>query len=318
MNKIKIITLTLSLSLYGCGDGNIDIVKNGYTNYDDTLTISQAFDNRKVCNEVDWTSFNDDRERLIIQYKCHINGVNSFYIDKKNSIKKHIDMQFSSALTEAKRLYNQEVDSQQFYRKEISKNIIEKDKAEKTIISLKELDAKIKVYSYKNEPTPEKFNELLDEVIKLVGHNLDRYQAGERLYTNMHVYIRQANDRLRDINYHPASSSSSSYKSYEKKLKSPDEVESEYNSAITEAENGNKILLKNNESNERYNIIDVYEVIQFTINKDKVPEIIYTGIVFENSNGGTIERKRNENSLLKIIYKNKATGINNHWLVGKI
>lgn len=64
--------------LYGCSDGAVIIVQNSsYENFPE-YTIGQAFSNRKVCKNIDWTSHKDDRGATVVQYKCSMAGVDDY------------------------------------------------------------------------------------------------------------------------------------------------------------------------------------------------------------------------------------------------
>ncbi|MEZ8288915.1 hypothetical protein [Vibrio sp. 10N.237.312.B06] len=78
----SISVLTTTLLLFGCGDNVADSLQlepfsyingeNQLTQYEPSLTINQAFNHRKVCNEVEWQTFEDNRDRTVIEYRCNM------------------------------------------------------------------------------------------------------------------------------------------------------------------------------------------------------------------------------------------------------
>lgn len=71
MSRIYITTL-LALILSGCSDPNIDYIKSARLDTDTTFTIEQAFDNRELCEGVNWISKTDNRDRVIVEYQCEL------------------------------------------------------------------------------------------------------------------------------------------------------------------------------------------------------------------------------------------------------
>ncbi|WP_149700052.1 hypothetical protein [Campylobacter concisus] len=60
--------------LAGCDGivGNIFIVKNGFLDMDETVTIGDAFDNWRICKETQWSEFISDNNKNIVEAKCVI------------------------------------------------------------------------------------------------------------------------------------------------------------------------------------------------------------------------------------------------------
>jgi len=68
-------------------NNNINLVKNGILEYDKSLTVGEAFDNWKACqNNTSWTSFQTDNKRKIVQFTCDA------YVDH---LDKHFIFQFT-------------------------------------------------------------------------------------------------------------------------------------------------------------------------------------------------------------------------------
>ncbi|HCW1033978.1 hypothetical protein [Pseudomonas aeruginosa] len=90
MSLRKIILVPfLSLALAGCNDA-IDTVKNGRMKINDQYTVDQAFSNRSICDSVDWDVITDDRNRELVQYKCHITGIESYYEQEKQRTRENV------------------------------------------------------------------------------------------------------------------------------------------------------------------------------------------------------------------------------------
>lgn len=79
MNKGCYLTVFCLFVLVGCGDESENVKDKFFTyvgsdnqtyTYDDSFTIGEAFDNRKLCKNVEWSSFEDSRKRTIVQYEC--------------------------------------------------------------------------------------------------------------------------------------------------------------------------------------------------------------------------------------------------------
>ncbi|MFV3334968.1 hypothetical protein ACNFIA_28920 [Pseudomonas sp. NY15437] len=90
MSLRKIILVPfLPLALAGCNDA-IDTVKNGRMKINDQYTVDQAFSNRSICDSVDWNVITDDRNRELVQYKCHITGIESYYEREKQRTRENL------------------------------------------------------------------------------------------------------------------------------------------------------------------------------------------------------------------------------------
>lgn len=72
MNKLLYTTLLSLFFTFGCSDPNIDLVKESRLNTDENFTVEQAFDNRKLCEGVEWISTTDDVGRDIVEYHCNL------------------------------------------------------------------------------------------------------------------------------------------------------------------------------------------------------------------------------------------------------
>jgi hypothetical protein len=101
MSLRKIILVPfLPMALAGCNE-SIDTVKNARMKVNEQYTVDQAFSNRKVCNSVDWDVITDDRNRELVQYKCHFKGIESYHENGRQQLRAQLletfDMQRRSA-----------------------------------------------------------------------------------------------------------------------------------------------------------------------------------------------------------------------------
>lgn len=70
--------------MFACSDTSVNKIKESRLfDYPD-FTISEAFDNRKVCSRTEWETFNDERKREVVQYRCYFNGVKDHYEKRVN------------------------------------------------------------------------------------------------------------------------------------------------------------------------------------------------------------------------------------------
>lgn len=94
---LSVTAVVATVSLSGC-EGDIESLQNqpfSYINidneviqYERSFTIEQAFNNRQICEEVNWETFEDSRERIIVQYQCDFkqltNAVNTQVEDERS------------------------------------------------------------------------------------------------------------------------------------------------------------------------------------------------------------------------------------------
>ena len=76
--KTRIAMIVVLASLAGCSS-EIDQIKEGRLDAYPDFTVGQAFNNRDVCKQTTWESFEDERGRTIVEYRCDIVGVDTFY-----------------------------------------------------------------------------------------------------------------------------------------------------------------------------------------------------------------------------------------------
>ncbi|MCC5517976.1 hypothetical protein BCT65_013045 [Vibrio splendidus] len=94
---LSVTAVVATVSLSGC-EGDIESLQNqpfSYINidneviqYERSFTIEQAFNNRQICGEVNWETFEDSRERIIVQYQCDFkqltNAINTQVEDERS------------------------------------------------------------------------------------------------------------------------------------------------------------------------------------------------------------------------------------------
>ena len=81
----RLCALSVCAALAGCSNKQIDGVKNMTFDADFTLTIGQAFDHRKVCDSVKWDTLKDDRDRLLVEYRCYFKGIDTLVANTAKS-----------------------------------------------------------------------------------------------------------------------------------------------------------------------------------------------------------------------------------------
>jgi len=145
----SISALSSTLLLFGCGDNVVDSLqqqtfsyingKNQLAQYEPSLTINQAFNNRKVCNDVEWQTFEDNRERTVIEYRCNMDiPSQKFFNLLKAELNKSADkvaQRISSEYKTLKKLADNQVNYQEqydeatgYFDKQRFKNLLERSK----------------------------------------------------------------------------------------------------------------------------------------------------------------------------------------------
>ncbi len=67
---INLVLIIFSLS--ACGGGDISAVKNGYMNFDRSITVGQAFDGYKYFGKKEWTQDKDKQGRKYVFFKAQL------------------------------------------------------------------------------------------------------------------------------------------------------------------------------------------------------------------------------------------------------
>ncbi|MBD8898468.1 hypothetical protein [Rhodanobacter sp. DHG33] len=112
---LKVLPLAWCACLAACGNNDISIVKKQTLDQDQSYTVGQAFDNRKVCDSVKWDEITDDRGRKIVEYRCFFNGVDDYV----NTAEANATNKINSMAKMAKHDYNPAVfgDKDKFFAK---------------------------------------------------------------------------------------------------------------------------------------------------------------------------------------------------------
>ena len=84
MKKQKLSLVICAIFFFGCSS-DIDKVKDGILDFDKSLTIGEAIDNYKMCENVAWSSFKSDNGRDMVEARCDL--TNRFLNLAENSFK---------------------------------------------------------------------------------------------------------------------------------------------------------------------------------------------------------------------------------------
>ncbi|MCL2635596.1 MAG: hypothetical protein FWD50_03060 [Betaproteobacteria bacterium] len=72
------LAIAVCVTLAACGDSSVSIVKDIYVDQAKTTTVSQLLDKRSVCENISWSSFEDEKGRTIVEYQCKFLGGSDF------------------------------------------------------------------------------------------------------------------------------------------------------------------------------------------------------------------------------------------------
>lgn len=81
----NILPVTILFMLSGCGNPSTTAVKDLYIDDAMTMTTSQLLDNRRICEDVQWSNFEDRHKRTVVEYKCTFINTADFLAKKRNS-----------------------------------------------------------------------------------------------------------------------------------------------------------------------------------------------------------------------------------------
>jgi hypothetical protein len=74
IRNLFFILALIILSIYACGfGGDISTVKNGYINFDKSITVGQAFEGYKYFGKKEWTTLKDEQGRRYVNFKTQMN-----------------------------------------------------------------------------------------------------------------------------------------------------------------------------------------------------------------------------------------------------
>ncbi|BFI95973.1 MAG: hypothetical protein RSP_14830 [Rhodanobacter sp.] len=97
MKRQAVLVFAMTMAIAGCGNSDINAVKKQTLGQDQSYTVEQAFDNRKVCDSVKWDEITDDRGRKIVEYRCTFNGVDDYFSNALANATKKLKDQYQSA-----------------------------------------------------------------------------------------------------------------------------------------------------------------------------------------------------------------------------
>lgn len=80
----------LSLLIAGCGNPNIEAVKDSAFLVDETFTVAQALESRPICSDSSWEEFEDDRGRVIVEYRCELEGAGAYFEQSKGEVEEYV------------------------------------------------------------------------------------------------------------------------------------------------------------------------------------------------------------------------------------
>ncbi|HDZ5418872.1 TPA: hypothetical protein RTK63_004373 [Vibrio harveyi] len=151
--------------LSGCGNNNVDIVKSGRMDYDNSYTISDAFDTRKICEKTSWNETKDSLERDIVQYICFFNENEKFLDERLNFNISRLQNEFSSKLEQRKMDINN-------YKIKLKNHTSEIEHIKKVIDSHEKLIVKYESYDFNND---EKVIDLRNQLESELNGRNDEY-----------------------------------------------------------------------------------------------------------------------------------------------
>lgn len=94
MKKV-LFAIPLALALTGCGS-DIDLVKGGVMEFNQTTTLGKALDNWKSCESREWEEFETDNGIKVVQFTCQHKI--SQYMSKVKSLLSEEDMSKAKSL----------------------------------------------------------------------------------------------------------------------------------------------------------------------------------------------------------------------------
>ena len=96
--SILAMSTLLIFGLSGCGS-DIDIVKDGVVEYDDSIGVGDAFDNWKECKDSEWTEWVTDNKKRIVQFNCNVN-----YDKTEDTVRKYLTKEKNYSQENAEKL----------------------------------------------------------------------------------------------------------------------------------------------------------------------------------------------------------------------
>lgn len=81
MKNINVTLAGITLAVISGCSSDIDTIREGRLQNLPEYTVSQALDNREICQDTDWSTLKDDKGRNIVRYKCEMKGIEEWYYD---------------------------------------------------------------------------------------------------------------------------------------------------------------------------------------------------------------------------------------------
>jgi hypothetical protein len=72
MKNLSLVVACSTIAISACSKSPVDIVKSSYIDGDRTTTVANGLGKRPLCKSIDWDSFKDGKDRIVVQYKCTI------------------------------------------------------------------------------------------------------------------------------------------------------------------------------------------------------------------------------------------------------
>jgi len=256
----------------GCSSSTIDTVKEARLHYDESFTIEQAFENRKICKETNWTEFPDERGRMIVQYECKLQDDGYF---KSNRSNKHAGQ---------KRMHEYSIKSSKSSIKTLNKKLTDFSKAIKGFKLLSQED--------------------MDIMTNMKSPKEDRQKITIQYYKISNEYGLGFCESV-----HPVVpfSIQGCINELEEKFK---ETNGEIFGEEEKIEGSKEILESKLKVADKEIISSMSELIQFAVNEENDDvQVIYTGIEMEYFNNSKKERSTQQKFVFKAIYENKITSV---------
>jgi hypothetical protein len=92
------IIATAISALAGCGDSEIDTVKNSFYSDAETVSMGNLLDNRHICSSVTWDVFETEQNTNTVEYRCYLSGAKDYFIQKLEQEKLKHDQRETSRL----------------------------------------------------------------------------------------------------------------------------------------------------------------------------------------------------------------------------
>lgn len=307
MKKKKVLSIlsVATIALAGCGESHIEKVKGSYTGFDETLSLEQILDHRKLCREVEWTEFEDDKGRSVVEYKCSLNGTASYFENLMSSHIKTAESRYEEGIVNAKREYDTQYKNIEYYLKEVEKYKLEKVALEKDLNEIKAIDSEMDDLWSKHG---------LDEADGVSKKDWDKYKSElkqlDKKYpdielSKIHFYLERQENLLEG--------NDDKLRSAMQRIPDEIDIEDRYTQSLDYAKQLKNEMIGRAQG--MYDISDVYERYQWSFDKDNNPVYIYSGYEIVKSTGKEISQQVDFDTMFDYAYKNQVETIDNYFPV---